>query len=191
MQSQVIHSSNANIKIPDHTFASNTEVHVQIHSQPQVVGIFTTNGYGGITNVVDIPPGLTDGYHTVHIYGLSASGIEQDLYQTIWLGREQEPDAVVKVAEFTVPEIRQPTTHIGGDQRIAMQTPRSHISYLHDNPPQNDVLGVSLQGKNPDSKMAIVPKSHHREEIFPWWVLVLSLGGIMAVWLLFVRQLKK
>lgn len=70
------------LTVPDYTFAPSSDVTVVLRSSPRSLGVFKANARGGLEARVDLPGDLT-GYHTLHLYGTSATGESVDLYQTI------------------------------------------------------------------------------------------------------------
>ncbi len=58
-------------------------VNIEVTSDPISLGNFTAAGDGSLNVSVNLPIGLAEGYHTVHLYGTSYSGDPIELYQVI------------------------------------------------------------------------------------------------------------
>jgi hypothetical protein len=71
-----------------------SQVQIEIHSKPESLGKFTVGDDGSLSQTVRLPSDLTPGIHTIHIYGMSPSGEQIDLYQTI----NYDPSAAVDKA---------------------------------------------------------------------------------------------
>lgn len=65
------------------SLAANSDVRVEISSEPQLLGQFKAAADGSFDADVMLPTNLEDGYHTIHLYGTSNSGEAVDLYQVI------------------------------------------------------------------------------------------------------------
>jgi hypothetical protein len=65
-------------------------VKLTIQSAPISLGSFLVDGSGGVTGGVTIPPGVEDGYHTLHLTGVNREGTQIDLYQFVTIGRDQD-----------------------------------------------------------------------------------------------------
>lgn len=71
------------INISNYSFSPNTLVEIEINSTPVSFGLFLTNSLGGLDTEVILPQNLEEGFHTMHVMGVSYSGESIDLYQVI------------------------------------------------------------------------------------------------------------
>jgi len=71
------------IVLDDNSLAPNSSVNVEITSNPVSLGQFTANSDGALNVDIDLPVGIEEGYHTVHLYGTSYSGESIELYQVL------------------------------------------------------------------------------------------------------------
>lgn len=71
------------IQLDDNSLAPNSNVDVEITSNPISLGQYTAAGDGSLNTDIDLPTDLENGYHTVHLYGISYSGESIELYQVI------------------------------------------------------------------------------------------------------------
>jgi hypothetical protein len=78
----------ANIALPDYSFAAGSDVQVEIHSEPHIVGTYRVGDAGSLVTDMLFPQNLEPGFHTVHILGKSYSGELIDVYQVI----KKEPE---------------------------------------------------------------------------------------------------
>ena len=76
---------------PPGSFASESEVTLELHSDVRVVGKYMTAADGSLEGHFNVPV-QPRGYHTVHAYGDSVSGIKIDRYQVVYV-REKETSA--------------------------------------------------------------------------------------------------
>ncbi len=84
--------SRLSVNIGDYALAPRSVARLEVHSEPVVLGEFAVNDQGGLANEVVLPSDLEEGYHTLHLYGVSYSGEEVDLYQVIAYGEEKESE---------------------------------------------------------------------------------------------------
>lgn len=78
----------AEFSFPAHSFALNTAVRFEVHSETRLLGEFVSSSSGGLVGKVAIPE-LESGYHTVHVIGVGASGEAIDRYEVIYSGDEE------------------------------------------------------------------------------------------------------
>ena len=71
------------ISLPASSFRPSVAVRIELHSDPIELGEFRAGDDGELEVELTLPDGLTVGYHTLHIYGLSPLGEEVDYYQTV------------------------------------------------------------------------------------------------------------
>ncbi len=77
------------INIDNGAFSPDSDISIEIHSDPIVLGYFKSDELGGFTGAISIPDGVPDGYHTIHTKGTSFGGDPLDFYQIIYIGEYQ------------------------------------------------------------------------------------------------------
>lgn len=73
---------NLSFKFLKGTFLPGSKVVLEIHSEVRQLGTYTADENGALSGEVTVPLDLS-GYHTIHAYGDSQSGIAYDLYQMV------------------------------------------------------------------------------------------------------------
>ncbi|HEX7368637.1 MAG TPA: SGNH/GDSL hydrolase family protein [Candidatus Saccharimonadales bacterium] len=58
---------------------------VMIHSSPINLGSFTTDSEGNLRAQLTVPPGVSPGFHTIHIYGPNVAGQQVDIYKVVYV----------------------------------------------------------------------------------------------------------
>ncbi len=71
------------LDLGSYSLEPNSQVDVEITSDPISLGQFVAGSDGSFHASVDLPNNLTEGYHTIHLYGTSYSGESIELYQII------------------------------------------------------------------------------------------------------------
>lgn len=71
------------IKTQNDLFDANTEVKIELHSEPVVLGRVWATASGAIDISVALPETVPPGYHTVHLLGKSRGNDDLDVYYTI------------------------------------------------------------------------------------------------------------
>ncbi len=84
----VFNSDNGNnrdkkLDLDSYSLSPSSAAKVELTSNPVPLGDFVTNSDGSLRASVTFPADLTEGYHTVHLYGTSYSGEPIELYQVI------------------------------------------------------------------------------------------------------------
>lgn len=80
------------LEIDPYVFEEDSAVRVEVHSEPQVVGIFSAGKGGGGVYEFDLPDNLAPGFHVLHAYGLSyKSGSPLDVYDIVKVASLDEP----------------------------------------------------------------------------------------------------
>jgi hypothetical protein len=72
------------------TFAANTELSVEIHSEPVELGVVRSDSNGGYAGEFTVPSSLNPGYHVLHVLGIGPDGLPVDVYRTIALVSPQD-----------------------------------------------------------------------------------------------------
>lgn len=70
-------------KIAIENLKPNSTARIEIHSTPTVVGTFTVDQNGKLSQVLDLSGKVSPGAHELHVFAKNAAGEEQDLYQHI------------------------------------------------------------------------------------------------------------
>jgi len=69
----------------DQALAPNQTYSVELHSTPVRVGSFTTDSKGESSLSIHIPDTVTDGLHTLHVFGKNIAGEDIDLFKTVYV----------------------------------------------------------------------------------------------------------
>ena len=161
------------IDLPDQSFGPDENVHIEIHSEPNILGDFPTTAQGGLQASVIIPSDLAIGFHTIHIFGNSFSGEPIDLYQIVRVSPPVEedrgnPDASVSTQGTSAPIAQANTGSLT----------QSEPSGAVDN--EQAVAGVS--DSKPVTEIVSGPASDSSTSQQPYWIMVavMALLGIVS-----------
>lgn len=80
-------SLDVSASLPKNSFAPNSSVSIELHSNEVQLAQTKAQADGSIAATVTLPANY-QGYHTVHIYGESPSGVSLDLYQGVVIAEE-------------------------------------------------------------------------------------------------------
>ncbi len=77
----------------------NNQVEVELRSEKVLLGVSGVDSEGRVVTSVRVPSDISEGYHTVHLYGYSMSGDLVDIYQIIAVerGEDHAPTAAVSL----------------------------------------------------------------------------------------------
>lgn len=78
------------VNLTDYAFLPGSSVKAEIHSEPIGLGTFTSTTTGALNANIELPADLSEGFHTIYLYGTSYSGEDINLYQVI---KYQLPDS--------------------------------------------------------------------------------------------------
>ncbi len=76
-------ANNFTIKIPPGLLRGQTNFRVTLHSDPIDLGVYATDSQGGAELEIAMPSSVNPGYHTLFIHGVSLSGEEIELTDSI------------------------------------------------------------------------------------------------------------
>lgn len=96
-------------------FSPSSQVIVELHSDPMILGDFTANPSGVLQTTLLLPNELESGIHTLHAYGIDQYGQSVDAYQTLYVGASNDDfdgDEVVN-SEDSCPTLTN--TFVDGD----------------------------------------------------------------------------
>lgn len=74
------------------SFLPQSSITVEVRSDSSMLGKFTANELGALEMKVQLPDGIGEGYHTVHIRGTSYTNQPIDYYQVIFYEKEILPE---------------------------------------------------------------------------------------------------
>lgn len=80
----------------------NSSLQAVLHSTPTNIGTLSADANGVITGSVQIPTGLTPGFHTLHLYGKNKFGDPIDIQETVFLNasdNDYDGDGVLNNAD--------------------------------------------------------------------------------------------
>jgi len=69
----------------DHSLPGGSTLQASLHSDPVVLGSFTTDTVGNLSAQILIPDSVPPGYHSLHIYSTDLTGQSVDIYKTIYI----------------------------------------------------------------------------------------------------------
>ena len=78
-----INGKRKTINMPLGFFDIHSKVHVELHSYLIDLGYLTTDSQGALKADITLPSNVSDGYHTLHLYGISPTGERVDYYDVI------------------------------------------------------------------------------------------------------------
>ena len=78
-----INGKQKTIHMPAGLFDENTKVGIELHSESVKLGSLKTDSLGGINADITLPADTPDGYHALHLYGLTYTGEKVDYYDVI------------------------------------------------------------------------------------------------------------
>ena len=113
------------ITLDNYSLAPNSSVTIEVTSDPVTLGQFVTTSEGALDINVVLPTDITEGFHTIHLYGTSYSGESIELYQVIKFEKvvvvdDVKTDIGNKVAsEVITPESSDKATIINDGETIA------------------------------------------------------------------------
>ena len=173
----------ANIELPDYSFAAGSDVDIEIHSEPYVIGTYQANDNGSLSVDIQLPQGLEPGFHTVHVIGKSYSGEQLDVYQVIKKDAVNEKE---KESDHEYPSFATANYPINTE----------NVSSVEPTPESGQVLGSAENNQltkennsNLDNLGAIVSvKSSSVNVILVIGSVVLVLGAALSVFLRLRRR---
>lgn len=129
------------IYLADQSFSPDSQVNIELHSEPISLGNLQTDLQGGLRAAVTIPGDLSLGFHTLHLFGNSYSGELIDLYQVVKVDTPdidspaspsktitdaQSSSATTAAAEIVLSQPASPITQADTDQAVAGVTDTRH-----------------------------------------------------------------
>lgn len=134
------------------SFLHQSSVTVEVRSDSTMLGKFTADELGALETKVQLPDGIGEGYHTVHIRGTSYVNQPIDYYQVIFYKKGIPPELPSRVLPNIKPqELLGLVTALPNQQRgevlgISRSSPTSYGSSGQNDGYQSRWLGVVLLG---------------------------------------------
>ncbi|MBI2592224.1 hypothetical protein HYW36_01985 [Candidatus Saccharibacteria bacterium] len=69
-----------------HALKPLTSYRVELHSDPVILGSYSTDATGNLNTQIQIPTSTSPGEHSLHIYGTNLAGDSIDVYKSIYVG---------------------------------------------------------------------------------------------------------
>lgn len=136
--------SQISVSLPESIFKPNSQVAIEVHSDPYVIGTYTVNSEGVLNQTIAVPT-IEHGFHTLHVKGVSiGSEVAVDVYQTVYIGDESDLPPISSTISLNNPPLRKGAPRadaIRDTSRGRVSLGISPISLL--TLPASDVLGVS------------------------------------------------
>lgn len=165
------------------TFAPDSDVILELHSQTVNLGSYKATGNGSLAGSITIPIEM-NGYHTLHALGESISGEQIDLYQTIYIEGEFAPTQLYSVA-----------SKLKGDGLIATSSfsPATDVNKETQsvNGKSGNALGLQVSNHN-DVKHRILTSHKRDSTVMHWlfWPLLALVLFIICLAVITYRKLK-
>jgi lysophospholipase L1-like esterase len=160
----------------------NSTVRVEIQSTPQDLGKFITNGDGSLDVDVKLPYGLSEGIHTVWLYGDNYSGEPIELYQIIRYvknGENTEHGDTASVGSKQNYKIKKREFYVENRQ-LASKADNSVAGYYSiTSPSASEVKGAVSVADAP-----IIENTKLLSKNGQLWLWLIILGGLSLVGLL-------
>lgn len=130
-EERTIDTSKVAYSFAPNTFAPNSPVRFELHSEIKQLGSFNVSAEGSLEGVLPMPRGVI-GYHTIHAYGESRSGERIDAYQVVYMDTTGLPE------DISTPSTGVSTVAIAASS----QTPAGETA------PNNEISAQTLGVKN-------------------------------------------
>ena len=154
-------------------FRPGSEVAISLRSQPTSIGSVVASSVGGVAARTVIPETISEGYHTLILEGEMADGVSVRYYQAVMVERGGD----VRLSNA-------PSQSIGAaNSGVSSPLGRPQVEGA-------DVLGVG-KGQSADRATTAFAEKPWGGIFWHMIVVVLVAAGIMTVWLLSVRLLRK
>jgi hypothetical protein len=75
------------IAVPDGTLLPSSIATLEVRSEPTLLATFVVSEKGGLNGQVQVPSGLDEGFHTLHLFGVNRGGDAIDMYQFLTIGQ--------------------------------------------------------------------------------------------------------
>jgi len=136
--------SRVGISLPGSIFKPNSQVTIEVHSDPHTIGTYSVDDRGGLDQAIIIPV-IEHGFHTLHIKGVTVgSEVAVDVYQTVYIGDANDLPRTSSNTSPSTPVLQQ-----GAQQVDLMGSTLSRQMGLSVSPaplltlPSSEVFGVS------------------------------------------------
>ncbi len=137
--------------LPAGSLEPNSTAYLEVHSDVEQLGAFTTETDGSVRGEARLPGTLAEGFHTIHLYGDSFSHQPVDLYQVVSFGDQTTTEEVGSISNAD-------TSPLIGRQG-------------------ENVLGYSTA--KPPSQSGDAPRAAHGSTHILWLSLVVIAGGVL------------
>lgn len=97
------------------SFLPGSSVTVEVHSDSATLGEFTANESGALEITARLPDDIGEGYHTIHVRGVSYTHQPIDNYQTIFYKNEPVAVPFIEVISRTTPNIILPDSLVSAN----------------------------------------------------------------------------
>lgn len=154
-------------------FRPQSKVVVSLRSQSTDMGHLVASSDGRVSSLVGVPVGISQGYHTLILEGEMTDGTRVRYYQAVMVGREERSSAVAPL-----------------DRGPSLVTKEPASLSAQSEPGSSEVRGAEGIKDRPKTQGTLFSDG---SGTIPWYLIVAVLvaAGIMAIWLLSVRLLRK
>lgn len=161
--------SQVGISLPESIFKPNSQVTIEVHSDPHIIGTYSVNDKGGLDQTVTVPM-IEHGFHTLHIKGMVVgSEVAVDVYQTVYIGDVNDLPRTLSNTLPSSPPLQQGTPRVD----LIGSTPSGRMS-LNASPlplftlPSGEVLGLPapvMHGESTYNKQAYIGNGKSGREV--------------------------
>jgi lysophospholipase L1-like esterase len=182
------------IDLGENSLAPNSSVNIEVTSDTVSLGQFTATNKGALLANIELPVDIEEGYHTIHLYGVSFSGESIELYQVILhkkptvIKQESKIDVIDNSSQVTITpttnlisandkkEITIPSAGNINDVTVLPANTDSQIAATTPIQTDYDVKGASIELVKPSSLLAV--KSN---DFFNLPLIIASVFGLLVV----------
>lgn len=182
-QESAVNQRQKTIETSSYSFAPNSIVRAEIHSEPVVLGEFTASTDGSLQSDFDLPQDLEEGFHTIHLYGTSYSGEEIDLYEVILYEFATEANELPEQPSLSFgsePKNNIFTSLPGASLAAAMEWPGVTTNVTKIDTPSQSVMGANISSADVGQGDGGVRAT--------FGLLILTTGSAVLVFILFRRS---
>jgi len=173
------------LETKNNQFEPGSEVSIELHSDP--VGLATTivNSKGAINLNVALPEDTSEGFHTIHLYGISYTGNTVDIYQVIKYvlpqapAQEQEESGIKDSAVTNVSTIKELPSMSDSEDKLGFDD-NDGINVNYENPQVASVLSVI------DTKSDSIKSADIRDEVDKDYTIQAFIAIFAPVMVIFV-----
>jgi hypothetical protein len=148
------------VTLSDYSLQPGSQVQIEAHSDPVILGSAVANESGGLSLAISIPTDFPEGFHTLHVLGTSFTGEPVDYYQLFSYLHNPEvvPDSPIVSQQAGSSASTTNTNVVTNNTSSTQESEPNNVQYKAGNSNQNasDRLVSSNQASRPISSIAQV-----------------------------------